>query len=259
MILGDLVSNESIKGKLTNRCLPEGNKMKRSEYIEKILQVYSLARLLSRKNGCDVLHLKTKKSERDLVLRSFPHSVAAYEELQNIRHINLPEIYDVLEMEDGQIVLEEYIDGLTVAQVMEIDQYRSSGARKVLLGLCDALTALHGYGIIHRDVKPENVIVETSGRVVLIDFNASRIVSGASKDTVIMGTVGYASPEQLGLAQTDARTDVYAVGVLYNVMLTGQHPSVTIASGKAGRIVRKCTAVNPNERYQSTNELWAAL
>ena len=233
--------------------------MKRSEYIEKILQAYSLVGRLSQKNGCGVLHLKNRKSGTDLVLRSFPHSVAAYEKLQNIRHINLPEIYDVLEMDDGQIVLEEYIDGLTVAQVMEIDKYRSSGALKVLLGLCDALTVLHNRGIVHRDVKPENVIVEKSGRVVLIDFNASRIESGASKDTVIMGTVGYASPEQLGLAQTDARTDIYAIGVLYNVMLTGQHPSVTIAPGKAGRIVRKCTAVNPNERYQTAIELWTAL
>ena len=233
--------------------------MKRSEYIKHILKVYSLVAVLSRKNGCEVLHLRNKKSKTDLVLRSFSHSVAAYEKLQNIRHVNLPEIYDVLAMDDGQIVLEEYIDGITVAQVMELDKYRSSGARKVLLGLCDALTALHDRGIIHRDVKPENVIVEKSKRVVLIDFNVSRIESVATKDTVIMGTVGYASPEQLGLSQTDARTDIYAVGVLYNVMLTGQHPSVTIASGKAGRIVRKCTAVNPNERYQTAVELWTVL
>lgn len=233
--------------------------MKRSEYIEKILQAYSLVGRLSQKNGCDVLRLKNKKSGTDLVLRSFPHTVSAYEKLQNIRHVNLPEIYDVLSMDDGQIVLEEYIDGLTVAQVMEIDKYRSSGARKVVLGLCEALTVLHNLGIIHRDVKPENVIVEKTGRVVLIDLNASRIESSASKDTVIMGTVGYASPEQLGLAQSDARTDIYAVGVLYNVMLTGQHPSVTIASGKASRIVHKCTTVNPNERYQTAMELWAAL
>ena len=233
--------------------------MNRAEYIEKILHAYSLAGQLSQKNGCDVLHLKNKKSGSDIVLRSFPHRVSAYEKLQNIRHVNLPEIYDVLDMDDGQIVLEEYIDGLTVAQVMEIDKYRSSGARKVLLGLCDALTVLHNRGIVHRDVKPENVIVEKSGRVVLIDLNASRIESEASKDTVVMGTVGYASPEQLGIAQTDARTDIYAIGVLYNVMLTGQHPSVTIAPGKAGRIVRKCTAVNPNERYQTTGELWEAL
>lgn len=233
--------------------------MKRSEYIEKILQAYSLVELLSKKNDCEVLHLRNKKTSANLVLRSFPRSVAAYEKLQNVRHVNLPEIYDALEMEDGQIVLEEYIDGLTVAQIMEIDRYRASGAERVLLGLCDALTVLHDRGIVHRDVKPENVIVEASGRVVLIDLNASRIESNASRDTVIMGTVGYASPEQLGLVQTDARADIYALGVLYNVMLTGQHPSVTIASGRAGRIVRKCTAINPNERYQTVLELWEAL
>lgn len=233
--------------------------MKRSEYIEKIMQAYFLVRPLSKKNGCDVLHLKNKKSGKHLVLRSFPHSVAAYEKLQSIRHLNLPEIYDVLCMDDGQIVLEEYIEGLTVAQIMETEKYRPSGARRVFLALCNALTALHDLGIVHRDVKPENVVIEKSGRVVLIDLNASRIESASNKDTVVMGTVGYASPEQLGLAQSDARTDIYAIGVLYNVMLTGQHPSVAIAPRKAGRIVRKCTAVNPNERYQTANELRLAL
>ena len=233
--------------------------MKRADYIENILQVYSLVSVLSQKNNCEVLHLRNKITQRDLVLRSFPHFLAAYEKLQNLRCGNLPEIYDVLEMDDGQIVLEEHIDGITVAQVMESGQYRDSGARKVLLGVCDALAVLHSRGIVHRDVKPENVIIDPSGRVVLIDFNASRMESGSNKDTVIMGTVGYASPEQLGLSQTDARTDIYAAGVLYNVMLTGQHPSISIAAGKAGRIVRKCTAVNPKERYQSAAELWSAL
>ena len=233
--------------------------MQRKEYIAHILQIYSLVGVLSRKNNCRVLRLRNKHNGKDIILRSFPSVLAAYEKLQNIRCDHLPEIYDVLELDDGQIVLEEYIDGITVAQVMEIEKYRSAGARKVLLSVCDALSVLHDRGIIHRDVKPENVMIGKSGRVVLIDFNASRMESAASKDTVIMGTVGYASPEQLGLSQTDARTDIYAAGVLYNVMLTGQHPSVTIASGKAGRIVRKCTAVNPDERYQTASELWSAL
>lgn len=192
-------------------------------------------------------------------MRSFSNSLAAYESLQSIRCANLPEIYDVLELEDGQIVLEEYINGMTVAQIMESGQYRPSGARKVLCGVCDALTVLHSLDIVHRDVKPEKVMIDEVGRVVLVDFNAARIESDAGRDTVIMGTVGYASPEQLGLSQTDARTDIYAAGVLYNVMLTGQHPSVTIADGKAGRIVRKCTAVNPKERYQTAAELRSAL
>ena len=237
----------------------ERNEMKREEYLKNLLQIYSPVAVLSRKNGCEVLRLRNKQNGKDLVMRSLPCSLAAYEKLQNIRFENLPEIYDVLELEDGQIVLEEYIDGITAAQVMESGKYRQSGAKKVLFAVCDALTVLHGRGIIHRDVKPENVMIEKSGRVVLIDLNASRIESNANKDTVILGTVGYASPEQLGLSQTDARTDIYAAGVLYNVLLTGQHPSITIASGRAGRIVRKCTAVNPNERYQTSTELWSAL
>lgn len=233
--------------------------MKREEYIERILQLYALVTVLSEKNGCKVLRLRNREKGKDLVLRSFPSSLMAYEKLQNIRSTNLPEIYDVLEMDDGQIVLEEYIDGITVAQVMEVEKYRSLGVRKVLLGVCDALTVLHNQGIVHRDVKPENVIIEKSGRVVLIDFNASRMESSASRDTVIMGTVGYASPEQLGLSQTDARTDIYAAGVLYNVMLTGQHPTESLARGRAGRIVRKCTAINPDDRYQSADKLYHAL
>lgn len=233
--------------------------MKREEYIEKILNIYSIVSILSQKNGCEVLRIRNKNNGKDLVLRSLPKSLDAYAKMQKIRFINLPEIYDVLELDDGQIVLEEYIDGITAAQVMEIGEYRNRGIKKVLFGVCDALTVLHDRGIIHRDVKPENVMIESSGRVVLIDFNAARIKSDANKDTVILGTVGYAPPEQLGLSQTDARTDIYAAGVLYNVMLTGQHPSIAIAPGKAGRIVRKCTAVNPNERYQSAAELWSAL
>ncbi|MBR5272826.1 MAG: serine/threonine protein kinase [Clostridia bacterium] len=233
--------------------------MKREEYIENILKSYSLVAVLSQKNGCKVLRLRNKKVGKDLVLRSYPCPLAAYDKMQDIRCTNLPEIYDVLEMDDGQIVLEEYIDGVTVAQVMEIDKYRSAGARKVLSGVCDALAVLHERGIVHRDVKPENVMIDNSGRVVLIDFNASRMASVASKDTVVMGTVGYASPEQMGISGTDARTDIYAAGVLYNVMLTGQHPSVFIASGKSGRIVRKCTAINPDERYRTAYALRSAL
>ena len=233
--------------------------MKREEYIKEILRIYSLVAVLSRKNDCKVLRLRNKKLGKELVLRSFPHALEAYEKLKHIRCENLPEIYDVLELEDGQIVLEEYIDGITVAQVMETGKYRSSGAKKVILGVCDALAVLHDRGIIHRDIKPENVMIEKSGRVVLIDLNASRIASCASKDTVIMGTVGYASPEQLGLSQTDARTDIYAAGVLYNVMLTGQHPTQQFARGRAGQIVRKCTELNPADRYQSAEDLAARL
>ncbi len=233
--------------------------MTREEYISSLKSAFATVEVLSTKNNGKVLKLRHRQTGKDMVLRSYPQYLEVYDVLVTLRCANLPEILDVLAMDDGQIVLEEYIPGMTVAQIMNTTRYQKQGARHVMMALCHAMEVLHSRGLVHRDVKPENVMVADSGRVVLIDFNASRQVSENSQDTVIMGTVGYVSPEQLGLSQTDARTDIYAAGVLYNVMLTGTHPSITIAPGRAGRIVRKCTAVNPDERYQTANALCAAL
>lgn len=233
--------------------------MTREEYIKGLLSTYSLVSILSEKNECKVLRLRNKTTGQDLILRSHPKQLEAYTLLCAIRCENLPEVYDAIDMEDGQIVLEEFIDGITVAQVMETGKYHYWGAKRVLSGVCNALTVLHEREIIHRDVKPENVMIDKNGRVVLIDFNASRKEMPSGKDTVIMGTVGYASPEQLGLSQSDARTDIYACGVLLNVMLTGKHPTEVFARGHTGRIVRKCTSLNPDDRYQSAEKLALVL
>ena len=233
--------------------------MTATQYIDRLFELYRLVSVLSEKNGCRVLRLRHRQTGQDLVLHHLPKAMEAYETLCGIRCDNLPLIYDVIPTEDGQIVLEEYIDGLTVAQVLETGLYHPRGAKKVLTGVCAGLTVLHERGIVHRDVKPENVIIGPGGRVVLLDFNAARQVSPARKDTQIMGTVGYASPEQLGLSQSDARTDIYAAGILLNVMLTGKHPTEAYATGRAGRIIRKCTALNPDDRYDSAKNLSDAL
>lgn len=234
-------------------------KLAREQYIEKLLKNYRLVSVLSDKNNCKTLRLRHKQLNRDLVLHSFPKTVTAYEILCDIKSENLPEIYDSVTLTDGQIVLEEFISGVTVADVMKSGKYRYRGAKRVLVSVCNALEILHQNNIVHRDIKPENIIISDDGRVVLIDFNISRKVSPNTKDTVIMGTVGYASPEQLGIAQSDARTDIYAMGVLLNVMLTGKHPSELLARGKVGKIVKKCTSVNPNDRYQSVQKLAEAI
>lgn len=233
--------------------------MTREEYISSLKSTFAIIEVLSTKNDCKVLQLRHRKLGKDLVLRSYPQRLDAYQVLTKIRCDNLPETYEVISVDDGQIVLEEYISGMTIAQIMETNRYHQQGAQRIMAALCHAMSVLHSRGLVHRDIKPENVMISDHGRVVLIDLNASRQVGEGSCDTVIMGTVGYVSPEQLGLSQSDARTDIYAAGVLYNVMLTGQHPSVTIAPGKAGRIVRKCTAVNPDERYQTAEALCSAL
>lgn len=233
--------------------------MNREQYLTEIFKAYFLVSVLSDKNECKVLKLKNKENHKHIVLRSFPKRINAYEELYAINCANLPLVYDVINLDDGQIVLEEFIEGVNIAEVMESGKYHYMGTRKVLRSVCHALTVLHERNIVHRDIKPENVMIAKDGRVVLIDLNAARKISDANKDTVVMGTVGYASPEQLGVTQSDARTDIYALGILLNVMLTGKHPSEKLAKGKARRIIRKCTNLNPNDRYQSVESLSGAL
>ena len=129
-----------------------------------------------------------------------------------------------------------------------------------MYGVCNAVETLHSLGIIHRDIKPENVMIDTKGKVKLIDLNASRqYEEHKTSDTVILGTLGYASPEQLGLSQSDTRTDIYALGVLLNVMLTGEHPSRKLTDGKAKKIVLKCTQIDPNSRFSTVEKLAQAL
>ena len=118
---------------------------------------------------------------------------------------------------------------------------------------------LHSIGAVHRDVKPENIILR-GDNAVLIDFDAARFHKPEnSADTQILGTTGFAAPEQYGLSQSDIRTDIYALGVLINVMLTGEHPSRHLAKGRMGRIVDRCTQVNPQRRYKNVLRLMEAL
>lgn len=233
--------------------------MTTEEYIKNVLKSYHIVNVLAEKNDCKVLRLRHKEINRDLVLHSFSQPFPIYDYLCKIKAENLPEVYDVINLDDGQIVLEEFVDGMNIAQIMESGKYRYNGAKKVLTGVCNGLSVLHRAGFVHRDIKPENIIVDKNGRVVLIDFNASRKISVKSHDTVVMGTVGYASPEQLGISQSDERTDIYALGVLLNVMVTGKHPSDEIAKWSAGKIVRKCTNVNPNNRYQTVEKFEKSL
>lgn len=230
------------------------------EYLEQLMSAYDLVGVLSDKNGGKVLRLRNRKLGRDLICKQYDTPVIAYEKLKLLLHPNLPQVYDTVTCADGQIVLEEYIDGVSVAQVLECGKYTYRGACRLLRGVCAAVGALHDMGIIHRDIKPENVMVTKEGIVKLIDLNASRqLVPNKGADTVILGTIGYAPPEQFGVNQSDERSDIYAIGVLLNVMLTGEHPSKQLANGKAGRIVRKCTLIDPDSRYPSVKKLMDAL
>ncbi|MGN1083076.1 MAG: serine/threonine protein kinase [Candidatus Avispirillum sp.] len=234
--------------------------MKVEEFLCGIKNDYFVIKVMSDRNGTRVLLLKHKKIGRRMVLRLQGAKQEIYCFLKGISFENLPEVYDTFVLEDAFAVLEEYIDGISVAQVLESGLYTYRGAKKVIWDVCDALNVLHENGYVHRDIKPENIMVSSDGTVKLIDFNVSRSVKeSVGHDTVIMGTVGYAPPEQLGISQSDSRTDLYALGVLLNVMLTGKHPSEALVSGRARHIVLKCTQIAPEKRFRNVLELKNAL
>ena len=208
--------------------------------------------------GCVSL-LQNKQNGTRFIFRHYQGSGEVYRKLLSVSCPNLPEIMEAAEQDGMVAVLEEYIQGDSLAFLLAGACLTPAEARKITFQLCNALWVLHSLGAVHRDIKPENVIVRGS-EAILIDFDASRIFkSEISHDTQILGTTGYAAPEQYGITQTDERADIYSLGVLLNIMLTGKHPSKELASGKLGRIVQKCTMVNPKKRYKSVLYLMEAL
>ncbi len=171
----------------------------------------------------------------------------------------LPRIEAVEERDGVTAVLEEYIQGDSLAFLLKGGPLPEEQALSIAVQLCRALETLHGLDVVHRDVKPENVILR-GGDAVLIDFDVSRLhKAGSTTDTRVMGTTGYAAPEQYGFSQTDARADIYSLGVLLNEMLTGKHPATELAPGWIGPVVGKCVEVNVDRRYPSAKALRAAL
>lgn len=208
--------------------------------------------------GCVSL-LQNKQNGTRFIFRHYRGNGEVYRKLVGISCPNLPQIMETAERDGMVAVLEEYIQGDSLAYLLEGALFAPAEARKITRQLCNALWVLHQLGAVHRDIKPENVMIRGS-EAILIDFDASRIFkSGTNQDTQILGTTGYAAPEQYGITQTDERADIYSLGVLLNIMLTGKHPSKELASGRLGRIVQKCTMVNPKKRYKSVLYLMEAL
>lgn len=227
--------------------------------LEAVTTEYDTLRVLKQSTRGTVSVVRHKKSGTRYVFRRYSGSGEVYRRLLPVLCPHLPQIMEAAEQDGQTAVLEEYVQGDTLAELLMGARLTEREARQVTMQLCQALHVLHSMGAVHRDVKPENVILRGSD-AVLIDFDAARIYKDESEsDTQVLGTTGFAAPEQYGIFRSDERADIFSLGVLLNIMLTGKHPSREMAAGKMGRIVRKCTMTAPEQRYQSARALMEVL
>ncbi len=163
--------------------------------------------------------------------------------LRDCPHPYLPKIYEVDQTADSVTVIEEYIEGVSIGSADLSGRKLMRAVRE----LCDVLAFLHEKNIIHRDIKPSNILLAGDGHIRLIDFDAARMPKDdLEQDTSLLGTRGYAPPEQYGFAQTDCRADIYALGVTLRQLMgsAADRP-------RYRKALRKCTSLDPDKRYDS--------
>lgn len=179
----------------------------------------------------------------------------------------VPYVFDYFETGNGAYLLREYVEGQTLNELVEREgTLPLPRVISLIEQLCGHLSRLHSSNppIIYRDLKPSNIVLHPSGDCYLVDMGTVRTYNeDHSLDTVFIGTIDTAAPEQFGARQTDNRTDIYALGILFYYLLTGdvkiQEEKLKTLPSKAASVIRKCTAFNPDDRYSQVMKVAAAL
>lgn len=188
----------------------------------------------------------------------YQYDGALYRRLQETRIAGIPKIVELVEEDNILTLIEDYIPGETLQEKIQEQSLSEHLILRYMLDLCTLLGRLHQLNppIIHRDIKPANIIITTDNRVVLLDFNAAKFFTDTkSEDTVLLGTKGYAAPEQYGFGVSTTQTDIYAIGVLLQELAASlQHPAHHF-----DQIIEKCTQLNPADRFLTVTDLRSQL
>lgn len=192
---------------------------------------------------------------------------------------NIVNVYDVGEDRGLYYMVMELVEGITLKEY--IDRKKRLSAREVIsiaIQMCSGIEEAHKHHIIHRDIKPQNIIISNDGKVKVTDFGIARMVTSTTTTTVAMGSVHYTSPEQARGGYSDEKSDIYSIGITLYEMVTGQVPfngdtTVEVAMKhlqeeitppselvpdipySLEQIILKCTQKNAERRYSDVDEL----
>jgi serine/threonine protein kinase len=237
------------------------------EFINK----YEVLEALAVTAECETFYVKERKAERYAVAKCYlDRALISYDKeskiLRSLSHDGLPLFIDEYNNEYCHCVVREYVNGIPLSEAVQEHRFTEREAAEIIMQLCDILSYLHRQNppVIHRDVKPQNIIIDKAGKVKLIDFGISRSYDEKSrKDTLLFGTQEFAPPEQYGFMQTDSRSDLFSLGVVYGWLLTGETDAGKVTEQLAGssnaRTYKKCTEFSPKNRYASADKLKNAL
>lgn len=261
-----------------------------------LAQRYEILQLLGEGGMGAVYKAKDRELNRLVALKVIRPSLAGSQAIidrfkqelvlaHQVTHRNVVRIYDLGEAEGMKFITMEYIDGENLhALIRERTKVSPEEAVQIMEQVCLALDAAHNVGVIHRDLKPQNIMKDKQGRVVVMDFGLARSMEsdGMTQTGALIGTMEYMSPEQ-GLGKTlDARSDIFTLGLIFYELLTGKMPyradsalaslvkrtherAAPVSDHDAAiprtltAIVGKCLEPNPQHRYSSAKEILADL
>lgn len=218
---------------------------------------YKMIQVIKKSERAEVLFASVEGLERPVVVkRLMEANPEVYRVVAGTQSLHLPEIYQIEARGDALYVVEEYVDGCMLGAYLEEEALSDEKKLELMLQLCDAVELLHRCipPVIHRDIKPSNILITPDGVLKLIDFDAARQykVEKNTSDTRLLGTIEYAAPEQFGYSQTDLRSDIYSVGVVFSEIKIDKK---AVFAKDWKRIVDRCTNFDPENRYKNVAEL----
>lgn len=189
--------------------------------------------------------------------------------LARLSHPDIVAVYDYGEAGGYPFLIMEYVEGLTLRQLLQREKISPAQALALVPKICEALQFAHQQGVVHRDIKPENILLDTQGRVKIADFGIAKVVgpaapAGLTQERQVIGTPHYMAPEQIEHPQAvDHRADIFSLGVVFYEMLTGELPLGKFAPPsrkvqvdvRLDEVVLHALEKEPERRYQHVSEV----